>query len=204
MEQHQFKIIYSPEEEVYRILDLTDTSLVGITEMFENDDTQGRAIRAEYTNEIKANKGLRAKIVGYGVFVSFDDDNTRWVPVPERGYLLSVLRQMAAFFKENIIDQNPEEYVRYLIPGRNKGTVLYNKTRGNTRVLTAPNTSLEKDSRWSWKSLLEKEWLVPIFFLFCLGVILTDLFVFDGWLMGKIEYAVIYVLSGLAFIPALF
>ena len=202
MEQHQFKIIHSPEEEVYRIIDLTDTSLVGITEMFENEDVYERSIRAEYTNEIRANKGLRAKIVGYGIFISFDDNNTKWVPVPERNYLLSVLRQMAAFFKGKVIDNNPEEFVAYLIPGRENKTTV--RKRKGTSVLSAKGSSTTAETKGTWKKITSKEWFVPVMVaIFIWVVILTDIFVFDSWLINKIEEVFIYILSGLAFIPVL-
>ncbi len=118
MEQHKFKIIHSIEDEVdvYRIIDLTDTSLVGITEMLENDDDLDRITRAEYSREIKANIGLRAKIVGYGIFVSFDEENTKWVPVQERDYMLSVLRQMAKFFEQEIVKNAPQKFEFYRYP----------------------------------------------------------------------------------------
>ena len=202
MEPHHFKIIHSPEEEVYRIVDLTDTSLVGITELFENEDVYERSIRAEYTNEIRANKGLRAKIVVYGIFISFDDNNTKWVPVPERNYLLSVLRQMASFFKEKVIDNNPEEFVAYLIPGRDNKTTV--GKRKETSVLSAKGSSTTAETKGTWKKITSKEWFVPVMVaVFIWGVILTDIFVFDSWLINKIEEVFIYILSGLAFIPVL-
>lgn len=194
MENHQFKLILSSEEDVYRILDLTDTSLVGITEMFENGDERERSVRAEYTKEIKANKGLRAKITGYGIFVSFDDENTKWVPVPERGYLLAVLRQMAVFFKENVIDKEPELFEAYLIPGH-KGT------NRRSPVATIPSVSEEASSKGFWKRITEKNEFVVylIVFLFFWGVILLDIFVFDCWLIDKIESFVLRIL----FIPSI-
>ena len=194
MENHQFKLILSSEDDVYRILDLTDTTLVGITEMFKNDDEIERTVRAEYTKEIKANKGLRAKITGYGIFVSFDDENTKWVPVPERKYLLDVLRQMAVFFKENVIDQKPELFEAYLIPGR----------RGTNRkspVATIPSVSDDGRSKGFWKRITEKDenvvYLIAFFFFW--GVVLIDVFVFDCWLINKIESFVLRIL----FIPSI-
>lgn len=190
MENYQFKLILSSEEDVYRILDLTDTSLVGITEMFENGDERERAIRAEYTKEIKANKGLRAKITGYGIFVSFDDENTKWIPVPERGYLLAVLRQMAVFFKENVIDKEPELFEAYLIPGR-KGI------NRRSPVASIPSVSEEASSKGFWKRITEKNEYVVYLIAFVLfwGVILLDVLVFDCWLMDHIESLVIRILS---------
>lgn len=122
MEQHRFKIIHSNEDDVYQIIDLTDTALVGVTEMFENDDYLDRQKRAEYTREIKENKGLGARIVGYGIFITFDDENTKWVPVKERDYMLSVLRQMAKAFEQEIIKNNPQDFEVYRIPQGRKAS----------------------------------------------------------------------------------
>lgn len=195
MENHQFKLILSSEDDVYRILDLTDTSLVGITEMFKNDDEIERTVRAEYTKEIKANKGLRAKITGYGIFVSFDDENTKWVPVPERKYLLAVLRQMAVFFKENVVDQKPELFDAYLIPGR-KGA------NRRSPVATIPSAPEEARSKGFWKRITEKNDFVVYLVVLGVfwGVFLLDVFVFDCWLMNRIESIIIRIL----FIPSLF
>ena len=109
MNQHKFRIIRSEEDDVaiFRIVDLTDSALVGIVEMLDDDDEFDREMRADYIKEIKANTGLRARIVGYGIFVTFDEDNTVWVPVKERDYLLSVLRQMAKHFEEEVVKKEP-------------------------------------------------------------------------------------------------
>ena len=137
MAKHKFKIVRSTdvwEENVYRIYDLTDTSLVGITEMFEHEDEVDRRKRTEYSKEIKANVGLRVRIVGYGIFVTFDDVNTKWVPVPERKYLLSVLRQMAKCFEQRLIKKYPEKFDVYRIP-----------KSGKVSTVTDGRTLLEKE-----------------------------------------------------------
>ena len=112
MNQHKFRIIRSEEDDVavFRIVDLTDSALVGIVEMLDDDDEFDREMRADYIKEIKANTGLRARIVGYGIFVTFDEDNTVWVPVKERDYLLSVLRQMAKYFEEEVVKKEPRVF----------------------------------------------------------------------------------------------
>lgn len=54
--KHVFKIIYSEEDDVYRIVDLTDTSIVGVTEMYVSWDEYDRETRVERNREIKEKK----------------------------------------------------------------------------------------------------------------------------------------------------
>lgn len=176
MEQHQFKVLYSKEEDVYRIIDLTDAAFVGITEMFENDDEYERSKRAEYIKEIKANVGLRARIVGYGIFVTFDDENTTWVPVPERKYALSVLRQMADYFAQKVVNKKPEKFEVYRIPPKKRS----NEDLAKRALISAPsstlkaNTTAQKDKdRWfkGWRlASLIVLGVVLIGFIVCLIV----------------------------------
>lgn len=116
MEQHHFKVIYSAEDDVYRIIDLTDTSIVGVTEMYENDDEVDKEVRAELYNEIKSHKRLGAKVVGYGIFVFLDENNTSSNILAETDYLQSVLRQMARFFERGVVQKEPKQFERYAHP----------------------------------------------------------------------------------------
>ena len=60
MEKHQFKIIQSHDDDrVYQIVDLTDTTLVGITEMLESDDELERNLFGlQKTNLSEVRPGL--------------------------------------------------------------------------------------------------------------------------------------------------
>ncbi len=120
MEQHQFKILFS-DDDVYRIIDLTDTNLVGVTEMYETDDWLERKWRAQSTKDIKSKKDLGAKIVGYGIFIYLDEGNMKSVPLADKEYLRAVLRQMAKYFEQEVIAKNPKEFEDYYVPqGRRK------------------------------------------------------------------------------------
>lgn len=154
MDKHLFKIVYSKQENVYRIFDLTDTALVGITEMFEDGDEYERDIRAQYINEMRSNVGLRARIVGYGIFVTFDDYNTKWVPVPERGYLLSVLRQMAKCFEKEKVRRSPARYEKYAIPHKKRVSLspMLNGSTGEGQCSDSNKASL-------WGTIKQSKWL---------------------------------------------
>ena len=113
MERHKFKVIYSSEDDVYRILDLTDTSIVGRTEMFDDFFDYEREQRIEYYKQIKSKQIIGAKVGGYGIFIFLDEDNTP-AKSDEDDYLRTVLRQMAAFFKEEVIDNKPKDFTDYI------------------------------------------------------------------------------------------
>ena len=163
MKQHKFRIIHSEEDGdiVYRIVDLTDTAFVGIIEVLDDDDEYDREVRADYIKEIKANKGLRARIVGYGIFVAFDEDNTEWVPVKERDYLLSVLRQMAKHFETEVVKKEPQMF--------DFSRVAHSQGRRvTTKLINAPKEESQQ-SKWliGWRLTV----------LITLGVIIIGLLI---------------------------
>lgn len=114
-ETHQFKTIYSKDEEVYRILDLTDPSIVGVTEMFFSDIE--KEYRAEATKEIQSKKRLGAKVVGYGIFIYPDEDNMKAQP-ENSVYMRDVFKQMADFFKREVIENSPRVFEDYFVPSK--------------------------------------------------------------------------------------
>ena len=114
MEKHQFKVIYLSDEDVYRIIDLTDTSLVGRTEMFDDFFDDEREQRKQYYKDIKGKQREGAKVAGYGVFIFVDEDNSPERPSDE-DYVRRVLNQMASFFKEEVISKQPNKFKDYIV-----------------------------------------------------------------------------------------
>lgn len=143
MEQHRFKIIESNEDDIYRIIDLTDSSIVGITEMYETDDKYEREWRAQKTNDIKTKRILAAKIVGYGIFICLDTDNMKVETIENRDYLRAVLRQMAKAFEE-YIKENPNSFVDYYVPQRKRTETSTGKRKteenGSQALVAVPTT----------------------------------------------------------------
>lgn len=119
-EKHKFRIIHSYEDEVYRIIDLTDPTIVGITEMYENDDEYDRESRADYIHQLAEKRILGARIIGYGIFIFPDDDNTLAETEANRRYYQSVLKQMATYFAEEVISKCPGEFSQFEIPKRQR------------------------------------------------------------------------------------
>lgn len=136
--KHEFKIIYSEEDDVYRIVDLTDTSIVGVTEMYVSWDEFDRETRAERNREIKEKKVLGAKVNNYGVFIFLDTDNTKPKPVSENDYILSILRQMAIFFKEEEINTRPDIFEEYIIRKPSEKTASNQSIKTNIDSTKAP------------------------------------------------------------------
>ena len=179
MEQHQFKILYS-EDDVYRIIDLTDTNLVGVTEMYESDDWLERKWRAQSTKGIKSKKDLGAKIVGYGIFIYLDEGNMKSLPLADKEYLRAVLRQMAKYYEQEVIAKNPKEFENYYVPqGRrnakkpNQNNAGKGRHKGETSCSDTSITKKEHSnlSRWlrGWKLvLLILCGVILIGYIFCL------------------------------------
>ena len=120
-EKHQFKIIHSCEEEVYRIIDLTEPILVGITEFLKSEDETDKSVRVSYTKKIKAKEIIGAKVVGYGIFIFLDTDNMPPNMVLNDEYSVSILKQMAAFFKTEVIEKNPHIFEDYHVSSKSGG-----------------------------------------------------------------------------------
>ena len=144
MEQHRFKVVHSSEDEVYRILDLTDSSIVGITEMYETDDEWEREERIKRTKELKEKKGYGAKVVGYGIIIVIDVHNTAINELStDDKYIRSVLRQMAAYFKEKVIEKKPEAFECYRLPQRQR---IEKSSERSSQALVAVPTNAKKPS----------------------------------------------------------
>ena len=148
MEQHRFKIIYSNEDEIYRIIDLTDSSIVGITEMYQTDDKYEREWRAQKTKDIKTKQILASKVVGYGIFICLDTDNMKVETIDDRDYLRAVLRQMAKSFEDYIKD-NPSSFDDYYVPQRKRtetGTGKKKTEENGSQALVAVPATVKKPS----------------------------------------------------------
>ena len=161
MEQHQFKILYS-DDDVYRIVDLTDTNLIGVTEMYETDDWLERKWRAQSTKDIKSKKELGVKIVGYGIFIYLDERNMKSVSLADKEYLRAVLRQMAKYFEQEVIAKNPKEFEIYYVPQGRRNAKEPNQNKAGKEIhkgeTSCSDTKKEQSnlSRWlrGWKLVL--------------------------------------------------
>lgn len=234
VEKHTFKAIYSEDEEVYRIIDLTDLSIVGMTEMHVNWDETDREYRAALNKDIKAKKKLGVKVVSYGIFILYDSVNSKPGPHFNGDYVRSVLKQMAIFFKEHVIANDPSEFEEFFIPApkkkascSSKGSDTIDNLSTNSNKITVspkvekkpvekpgkingwlPSLPIEKKNRKNAKSdnlfWGSAECVTLIVGLSVCVIMLIDGLVFDSWLMDKLTYAFVYILSGFAFLPSLF
>lgn len=222
MEKHQFKVIESAEDDIYRIIDLTDTSIVGVTEMYETDDEFDREWRIEKNKELKRGKGLGVKVLGYGIFICLDEDNMQDVSDIDRGYLMSVLRQMAVFFKEEVINKNLDGFKYYALPkpqrkpitqqNAESSLIVKKKTTDaapiSESVFTAEDVEQEK-KRINRKQKKEDR-LGKIILYIGVGIaacVLLAVVGFVVWLLfhaGGLIGLIIFILCGVAFIPELF
>ena len=174
MEQHQFKVIRSNEyEEVYHIIDLTDTSIVGITEMY---DTEEKEFRASLFNKLKAKQILAAKVMNYGIFILYDMENAEEQPSSREDYVRSVLRQMAQFFRESVIDVSPDAFSQYYIPQRKrKASVSKDKPKSSATDSGDSKTSLQRPLWEKVKSFIrKKDWR---FYALIVWMLLTIAFI---------------------------
>ena len=198
MEKHQFKVIYSYEDDVYRILDLTDTSIVGVTEMYETDDEFERKWRAEKTKAIKEKKELGAKVKGYGIFIILDDDNTPAKPKSQDDYLRSVLRQMADYFEKEVINEAPRKFLDYYVPqGRkppvNSGEKTVRKSVVTPAVIEATAEKQPKD--------IKEDTGFPIWARVILAIVGFALVIL---LAVAVWWGFLIILGCIAFFPELF
>lgn len=115
MEKHQYKIIYSKEDAVYRIMDLTDTSIIGITKFLGDNDWLIKEIRKGGSNDLNIRGKLGERVADYDIVIFLDGYNMH-VEKGKADYYMDVLRQMALFFKEQEIDTSPKKYKDYISP----------------------------------------------------------------------------------------
>lgn len=209
MDKHQFKIIYSNEDDVYRILDLTDTSIVGVTEMYETD--WNREGQVTLYNDIKTKKVIGAKVVGYGIFILLDEDNMPTKAPRDEEYLRSVLRQMAAFFKEKEIDESPDYFKDYYIPKPQRNTTVSdNRPVLKSPVVDIPQAISKPAEKKDKKKSNEINWALVIMYVgmgiaacFVLGIVGFLIWFIFFHLGGIIAWGV-FILCAIAFIPELF
>lgn len=206
MEQHSFKIVYSNEDDVYRILDLTDTSIVGVTEMYETD--YDREMRIIKHNEIKTKKVLGAKVVGYGIFIYLDEDNMPIKPKSDDDYLRSVLRQMAAFFKETETDKHPDSFKEYYIPKPKRNTTVSD----NRPILKSPEVvcpqpiGISENKPKKVRKRIEASDIIVCVIYGLIGLAVLAIVAGAIWLIVKISQlgiigTIIFILCAIAFIP---
>ena len=179
MENHLFKVIFSDEDNVYRIIDLTDTSIVGVTEMLETDDELASKWRIEKNKDIREGKVIGAKVVGYNIFIIQDVNNTQTFEFGNdyNYYLKSIMRQMAAYFKDEVVDKNPSGFEKYLLAQYPKHNVEETKEK---------------------KKVPFAVWVI-------VGIVGCVLFmIVIDYLFEKALWLAIFLLCGLAFIPELF
>lgn len=200
MEQHQFKVLYSNDDEVYRIIDLTDTSIVGITEMYKNDDKWEKKWRVESNKELRDKKRVGAKVVGYGIFIYLDTWNSSAMPSSQEDYYRAVFRQMATHFKNETIAENPDEFKDYLLPNRGKtgnDTPTTNLVSKTEAVKTEPSPKKKKiEKKHNWVKIV-------LIIIGCIVGYVLFLFLMD-YLFDNVWYIALIVLCALAFIPQLF
>ena len=117
--KHKFKTIHS-KENVYRIIDLTDTRIVGVIECYSSFDKAEREKKAARNKEIKEGSVFGAKVTGYGVFIILDEDNSDDEDnrILDDEYLYGIMKQMALYFRLTEIDNNPSEFANYELPKR--------------------------------------------------------------------------------------
>ena len=134
MKQHSFKKIKTSEsEELYRIIDLNDTDVVAITELYEEDDELDKRWAIRRNKEIHEKSVLGSKVIGYNIFIVLDEDNVQGTTNKDYKYLSSILRQMALYFKETEIQSKPKEFSRYALPPR-----LHKRGSNNSKVQVKP------------------------------------------------------------------
>lgn len=112
MVQHEFKVIRS-DDKVYRIIDLTDPSIVGVTECYTDSKKDTDEALYQRSN-IWAKEIVSAKVRGYRIFVTLDDDNAD-APIDE-DYLRGIMKEMASFFLASVINEHPIEFEAYHSP----------------------------------------------------------------------------------------
>ena len=199
MEQHQFKVLYSYDDEVYRIIDLTDTSIVGITEMYKNDDEWDKKWRVESNKELKDKKRVGAKVVGYGIFIYLDTWNSSAMPPSKEDYYRAVFRQMATHFKDETIAKNPDEFKDYLLPNRTK-----KEKDTPTNSLVSKTEAIKTETSPSKKKINKKHDRVKTVLIIVGCIIGFILFmILMAYLFDNVWYIALIVLCALAFIPKL-
>lgn len=193
MKQHSFKVISSSEKCVYQILDLTDTSLVGITESLEFDDKASMDLADLYNLEIKAGDRLCSKVKGYCIYVSFDKKNMTGVELLKNDYYMEVLSQMSEFFLNNVVKNNQEAFIKYTdinedIEHSNELAVKSKPIVAKTEKSTNQNTVEETKEREGMPLWLR--------IVLAIGIIAFVVFLFD-----YIWFVIIFALCAIAFIP---
>ena len=210
MEQHSFKVISSSEKGVYRILDLTDTNLVGITEAFEFDDKVSMDLADLYNLEIEAGERLCSKVKGYCIYISFDKKNMTGVEPLMNDYNRGVLNQMAEFFLNNVIKNNRDSFLEYTDINESLDSiepsvepVFSNEIKSNkpTTINSTPYVDKKEDEKAedidnSSKGTKRKEIPVWLRIVLAVGIIAFVVFLFD-----YIWFVIIFALCAIAFIP---
>lgn len=141
MKQHSFKIFKSSgnDNDLFRIVDLTDTNIVAVVYCYREDDWLEKDFAVYTSKDIRNHPEIGVRITHYNIFIIADKDNVQDVESIDKNYLYSVLRQMATYFKQKEIDNNPNEYRQYALPERQK--------KENPNVQVKPKSVLEQQEK---------------------------------------------------------
>ena len=203
-EKHQLKIIETEGE--YRIVDLTDTRIVGVTESYDDYNKASKELSIELHNDIKAKKTIGAKVVGYRVFIVLDYGNAGKFSDEETDYLLMIMRQMAVTFKKEVIDANPVHYWASEIPKRELSPL---KTKGKSieekqnEVLLAPSDDSETKPQIKKRKRRSADNIFIVFSVLFAIIAIVVLFFLIRFIhnIGGFWGIFFFILAALAFIP---
>ena len=93
---------------------MTDSRIVGIVESYEYSGDKWD--RATLNKAIKEKKQIGAKVVGYCVFILLNEENSHDLNKKEQDYLFRIMKQMAIYFKTQVINIEPHLFDDYKLP----------------------------------------------------------------------------------------
>ena len=144
--------------------------------------------------------------MGYRVFVVLDDGNAGQFGDDEKEYLMKIMRQMAAYFKKEVIDVNPIYFCTSEIPVRPPSANKQENTKNIDKQSDSLLPSLE-ESETEPRIKKRKRNSTDVFFKILLGIFITVVLVALFFLirfishLGGILGFVVFILCAVAFIP---
>lgn len=187
MNKHYFKAIEDSDYDIYHIIDLTDTSIVGVTESYLSKDVYERSRSIAKNKEIKAHETIGAKVVGYGIFICLDENNMKSYSEYDKKYLVSVIRQMSVFFKEEVINNNPDKFTDYSLPRRSRS-----QAKSRTKEKTNEVNPNQRNGTESKSKPMLTGWKLVVFILLLVLFSLSLFFFPDFW-----ETVMAYIFGGI-------
>lgn len=156
--KHQFKILDINAPEEYRIIDMTDTRIVGVTECYDSITEADKSLRISRNKDIINKWEIGAKIVGYGVYIFLDADNSERFH-GEEDYVRGIMRQMAAYFKAEVIDKNPTLFYFYELPKRASSSKPRKSSLKSDNKANVEEKSIESHKNTFWETIKQSKWM---------------------------------------------